>query len=215
MTIVDTELVVIRHGETLWNSEHRMQGQQDSALSELGRAQARALAKRMQNERFTHLYSSDLTRAFETAKAVADVTGHEVRLDTGLRERSFGIFEGLTRAEMAARHPEEYARFRSRDPDYALPGGESPRAFHDRCMNCFTQIATRHAGERVVVIAHGLLLASLYRVVHDLDLQHPRTLDLINTGLNIFRYRANRWHLLSWADQAHLQNSTLSTQSHM
>jgi probable phosphoglycerate mutase len=212
---IDTELVVIRHGETLWNSEHRMQGQQDSALSEIGRAQARALGKRMQTERFTHLYSSDLTRAFETAKAVADVTGHEIRIDTRLRERSFGIFEGLTRAEMAERHPEEYARFRARDPDYALPGGESPRAFHERCMGCFTEIANRHRGERVVVVAHGLLLASLYRVVHGLDLQQPRTLDLINAGLNIFRYGESRWHILTWADQTHLQDSTLSTQSHM
>ena len=215
MTIVDTELVVIRHGETLWNSEHRMQGQQDSALSELGRAQARALARRMQTERFAHLYSSDLIRAFETAKAVAEVTGHEIRIETRLRERGFGIFEGLTRAEMAARHPEEYTRFRAREPDYSLPGGESPRAFHERCMGCFTEIATRHPGERVVVVAHGLLLASLYRVAHGLDLQQPRSLDLIHAGLNIFRYRENRWHVLAWADQTHLQDSTLSTQSHM
>jgi len=212
---IDTELVVIRHGETLWNSEHRMQGQRDSALSEVGRAQARALGKRMQTERFAHLYSSDLIRAFETAKAIADVTGHEIRIDTSLRERSFGMFEGLTRAEMAERHPEEYARFRARDPDYALPGGESPRAFHERCMGCFTEIANRHRGERVVVVAHGLLLASLYRVVHGLDLQQPRTLDLINAGLNIFRYSESRWHIVIWADQTHLQDSTLSTQSHM
>ena len=212
---MDTELVVIRHGETLWNSEHRMQGQQDSALSERGQAQARALGKRMRTERFAHLYSSDLVRAFETAKAISDVTGHEIRIDMRLRERSFGIFEGLTRAEMAARHPEEYARFRTRDPDYALPGGESPRAFHERCMGCLTELANRHLGERIVVIAHGLLLASLYRVVHGLDLQQPRTLDLVNAGLNVFHYSEHRWHILTWADRTHLQTSTVSNQSHM
>lgn len=203
-----TELVVIRHGETVWNSERRMQGQRNSALSELGRAQARALGKRLQNERFDYLYSSDLDRAYETAQAVATLTGHEIRLDQRLRERAFGIFEGLTRDEMADRHPEEYARFRARDPDYAVPGGESPRVFHERCMNCFTEIANRHLGARVVVVAHGLLLAALYRVVHGLDLQQPRSLDLINASLNTFRYTANDWQLVTWADQAHLKDVT-------
>ena len=203
-----TELIVIRHGETVWNSERRMQGQRNSALSELGRAQARALGRRLQSERFDYLYSSDLDRAYETAQAVATLTGHEIRLDQRLRERAFGIFEGLTRDEMAARHPEEYARFRARDPDYAVPGGESPRAFHERCMSCFTAIANAHLGARVVVIAHGLLLASLYRVVHGLDLQQPRSLDLVNAGLNSFRYADERWQMLTWADRMHLHDVT-------
>jgi probable phosphoglycerate mutase len=203
-----TELVVIRHGETLWNSEHRMQGQRDSALSQLGRAQARALGQRMRNERFDYLYSSDLSRAFETAQAVSRSTGHEIRIDVRLRERGFGIFEGLTRAEMEALHPKEYARFRARDPDYALPGGESPRAFHERCMGCFHEIVEKHPGCRIVVVAHGLLLVSLYRTTHGLNLTEPRGLDLINASLNTFHYVDQRWQIVSWADQTHLTDVT-------
>jgi len=204
-----TEFVVIRHGETVWNSERRMQGQRDSALSERGRAQARALGARMRAERFDFLYSSDLVRAHETALAIAAVTGHEVRIDPRLRERAFGIFEGLTRAEMESLHPAEYERFRLRDPDYIVPGGESPRAFYQRSMACFLDLSERHRGCRIVIVAHGLLLDSLYRAAHDLDLTAPRGLDLFNAGLNTFRHREGRWQMLAWGDRAHLANITV------
>ena len=204
-----TELILIRHGQTVWNSEHRMQGQRNSALSERGRAQARALAKRLQAEPFDYLYSSDLDRAVETAGVIAAATGHAVRIDARLRERCFGIFEGLTRDEMKERHPAEYARFRERDPDYCMPGGESLRAFHERCMGVMGEIAIKHGGARVVVVAHGLLLVALYRAAHALALTEPRTtLELINASLNVFDYADARWRMISWADQAHLKDVT-------
>jgi probable phosphoglycerate mutase len=205
-----TELIVIRHGETLWNSEHRMQGQRNSALSPLGRAQARALAKRMHGERFDHLYSSDLDRAFETAQAIAAVTGHAIVTDVRLRERCFGIFEGLTRDEMRDRHPKEYARFRERDPDYRVPGGESARAFHQRCLLCFREIAGRHPDGRIAVVAHGLLLVALYRAAHGLALNEPRSaLELINAGINVFRFEDPHWRMHVWADGSHLEDVTV------
>jgi len=206
---MSTELVLIRHGETVWNSEQRMQGQRNSALSALGRAQAHALAKRLQGEPFDYLYSSDLDRALETARAIAAATGHEIRIEPRLRERCFGIFEGLTRDEMATHHPEEYTRFRARDPDYCMPGGESARTFHARCMGMLHEIVANHVGRRIVVVAHGLLLVSLYRAAHALDLHEPRGgLDLINASLNVFGYAEERWRMLAWADQAHLQDVT-------
>jgi probable phosphoglycerate mutase len=206
---MSTQVILIRHGETVWNSEHRMQGQRNSALSQLGRAQARALAQRLQSEPFDCLYSSDLDRALETARVIADATGHRIRIDARLRERCFGIFEGLTRDEMKERHPDEYARFRERDPDYCMPGGESARAFHARCMRVLHEIAAAHVGQRVVVVAHGLLLVALYRAAHALELNEPRTpLELINASLNVFGYSDERWSMLAWADQAHLQDIT-------
>jgi len=204
-----TEVVVVRHGETVWNSERRMQGQKNSALSDRGRAQARALGERMRSEPFDFLYSSDLVRAHETAQAIAAITGHEIRIDPRLRERGFGIFEGLTRAEMESRYPAQYERFRLRDPDYTIPGGESPRAFYERSMACFLDLTKRHHGRRIVVVAHGLLLDSLYRAAHDLDLMAPRGLDLINASLNTFRHHEGRWHMLAWGDRAHLENITV------
>lgn len=204
-----TEFIVIRHGETLWNSERRMQGQMDSALSERGRAQARALAERMRAERFDFLYSSDLKRAHETAQAVAAVTGHEIRPDVRLRERAFGIFEGLTHPEMKERDPQEYVRFRQRDPDYSVPGGETPRQFFQRSMGCFHELAARHPGARIVVVAHGLILDTLYRAAHGHDLTATRTLELINASLNVFHVAGGRWRMLVWGDRAHLENITV------
>jgi len=206
---MSTQLILIRHGQTVWNSEHRMQGQRNSALSDLGRAQARAVARRLQRESFDYLYSSDLDRAVETARIIAAATGHALRIDARLRERCFGIFEGLTRDEMKVRHPAEYARFRERDPDYCMPGGESARAFHERCMGVMHEIVAAHAGRRVVVVAHGLLLVALYRAAHALELNEPKTpLELINASLNVFGYAEKRWSMLAWADQAHLSNIT-------
>jgi len=204
-----TELIVVRHGETIWNADRRMQGQQDSPLSERGRAQALALGVRFMNDPFDHLYSSDLARAYQTAAAIADRTGHEIKVDTRLRERAFGIFEGLTAAEMAARHPEEYARFRARDPDYALPGGECTREFFARSMACFNDIGGRHTGERVVVVAHGMLLDALYRAARGLDLISARDVDLINASLNVFRFESDRWEVHHWGDCSHLDEITM------
>jgi len=208
-----TDVIVVRHGETLWNSERRMQGQKNSPLSERGRAQARALGERMRGERFEHLYSSDLVRAHDTALAIAAATGHEVRIDPRLRERAFGIFEGLTRSEMALRYPAEFERFRMRDPDYAVPGGESPRAFYERSIACLADLGARHRGCRMVVVAHGLVLDSLYRAAHDLDLVAPRGCDLVNASLNTFRHVDGRWHMLAWADCSHLESITVFQES--
>src|SRR5688572_19962610 len=91
-----TQLILIRHGETLWNTQHRMQGHADSPLTEDGLRQARQLAQRLTQIEFKALYSSDSGRALETARIVAAATGHEIIVDSRLRERNFGVFEGLT-----------------------------------------------------------------------------------------------------------------------
>jgi len=186
-----------------------MQGQMNSELSELGRAQARALGKRMRNERFDVLYSSDLLRAHQTAQAIADETGHEILPDVRLRERAFGIFEGLTHTEMKERNPEEYVLFRKRDPDYSVPGGETPRQFYERSLACFHELAARHPGARVVVVAHGLILDTLYRAAHGHDLTASRTLELINASLNVFHHANDGWRMIAWGDRAHLETVTV------
>ncbi|HSF22344.1 MAG TPA: histidine phosphatase family protein, partial [Burkholderiales bacterium] len=139
--MIETTLIVIRHGETAWNREKRMQGTTDTPLSEVGREQARALGRRLAAHAFAALYTSDLARAWDTARAIAEFTGREAVTDPRLQERRFGIFEGLTAEEIVARYPEEHARFASRDPDYAVPGGESARSFTERCIGCLAEIA--------------------------------------------------------------------------
>lgn len=199
-----TELILVRHGETAWNRERRMQGQTDTALSDIGRAQAAALGLRMKEAHIDALYSSDLSRAYDTAAAVAVHTGHEIRKEPLLRERTFGIFEGLTYDEMGGRYPEAHARFLSRDPDYAVPGGESAREFYERSLDCLTDIARSHAGEIVMVVTHGLVLDTLYRAATGLDIRTRREAPLLNASLNTFRYADETWHMISWGDVEHL-----------
>jgi probable phosphoglycerate mutase len=200
----ETTLIVIRHGETAWNREKRMQGTTDTLLSDIGRSQAQALGRRLASRAFAALYTSDLSRARDTARAIAEHTGRKPVTDPRLQERRFGIFEGLTAEEIVARFPEEHARFASRDPDYAVPGGESAREFTERCLGCLAEIAGRHAGDEVVVVTHGLVLDSLYRAAHGLEHGVRRPVPLINASLNVFGYRVGAWRLEVWGDISHL-----------
>lgn len=199
-----TQIVLVRHGETEWNRERRMQGQTDTPLSDLGRAQAEAVGRRLAQRAFAALYSSDLTRAWETAAAIARACGREIRADPDLRERTFGVFEGLTYDEMSRRYPDEHARFSAREPDYAVPGGESPRSFYERSLACLERIAAAHAGESVVVVTHGMVLDTLYRAARAMPLVARRDAPLLNASLNTFERSAAGWREIAWADVEHL-----------
>jgi probable phosphoglycerate mutase len=197
-------LIVIRHGETAWNRERRMQGTTDTQLSDVGRAQARALGRRLAGRGFAALYASDLARARDTARTIAEHADRDIVTDPRLQERRFGIFEGLTVEEIVARYPDEHVRFASRDPDYAVPGGESARSFTERCIGCLAEIAGRHPGHEVVVVTHGLVLDSLYRAAHGLDHGARRPVPLINASVNVFGFDGGAWRLELWGDISHL-----------
>ncbi|MGV3626449.1 MAG: histidine phosphatase family protein [Betaproteobacteria bacterium] len=199
-----TQLILIRHGETLWNTQRRMQGQLDSPLTERGLWQACRLGERLQTQPFAALYSSDLPRARLTAERIADATGHTIIDDARLRERHFGVFEGMTRAEMEKHDAEIYARFMSRDPQYAVPGGESPAEFFARCRSALEELAERHAGQTIAVVTHGLVLDAAYRAASGLALEVLRPVPLVNASLNWFECDAGRWSAGRWGDADHL-----------
>jgi probable phosphoglycerate mutase len=199
-----TQLILIRHGETLWNTERRMQGHRDSPLTERGLWQARQLGVRLKTQSFSALYSSDLPRARHTAEHIAGATGHAIVTDPRLRERHFGVFEGLTQAEMQASDPAAYARFMSRDPQYAVPGGESPAAFFARCRAALEELAARHAGETIAVVTHGLVLDCAYRAASGLALEAQRPVPLVNASLNWFNCGQQGWCAGRWGDADHL-----------
>lgn len=199
-----TQLILIRHGETLWNTERRMQGQLDSPLTERGVWQACRLGERLQATPFTTLYSSDLPRARLTAQRIADATGHSIIDDIRLRERHFGVFEGLTRAEMEKQNAEIYTRFMSRDPHYAVPGGESPAGFFERCRVALEELALRHAGQTIAVVTHGLVLDAAYRAASGLALEAQRPVPLVNASLNWFDCDGGRWSAGRWGEADHL-----------
>ena len=203
----DTHLIAIRHGETEWNREGRFQGHLNSALNQEGLAQARALGERLARERIDLLLCSDLGRALQTASAIAMRSGHEIVIEPRLRERRMGIFQGLTPAEVQARHPEDYARFKNHDPDYVIPGGESMRQLFERSVACFTELAERYAGLTLAVVTHGGVLAMLYRHARAMPLEAPRDFTLHNTAVNRFRRRRGAWELQSWGSVSHLEDA--------
>jgi probable phosphoglycerate mutase len=207
-TQTKTTLLVIRHGETVWNSEQRFQGQGDSALTEAGRNQVMALGRRMQEINFDTLISSDLGRTRETASIISGFTGHPVAFDSRLRERNYGIFEGLTVPEIKARHSAVYDRFKTDDPDFILPGGESQRQHYQRNVAFFEETLSGKFGPKVAVVAHGGVLDSIFRYVAGLSLEQPRCYITTNASLTIVChgnfYGTTRWVLETWCDGGHL-----------
>jgi probable phosphoglycerate mutase len=211
-TPADTHLIAIRHGETEWNRQRRFQGHLDSVLNREGLAQAEALGERLARERFDLLLSSDLGRALQTASAIALRSGHEIVVEPRLRERRMGIFQGLTPDEAQARYPDDYARFRTHDPDYVIPEGESMRQLLERSVACITELAARHAGLTLAAVTHGGVLAMLYRHARAMPLDAPRDFPLHNTGVNRFLHRLGAWQLQSWGEIGHLERALDDTE---
>ncbi|OQW95963.1 MAG: hypothetical protein BWK79_00525 [Beggiatoa sp. IS2] len=200
-----TQIFLTRHGETQWNSERRMQGHLDSPLTAVGIAQARALANNLKDYHFSALYSSDLVRAYQTAQYIAETTSLEILVDSRLRERNLGLFQGLTTQELAEKSPQAFQSYQN-NPDFVVPEGESARQFFSRCVICLNEIARKHPREQVLVVAHGGVLNQFFRYVLNIPLEIPRKFSIFNTSLNIFSYQSESWMLESWGNLAHLQS---------
>lgn len=202
-----TRLCLVRHGETDWNAERRLQGHIDIPLNATGVAQAAAAANALPGATFSACYSSDLLRALHTAQAACRALGLEARTLPALRERHYGHFQGLTYHEAASRHADDYARFEARDPDFAFPGGgESLRGFAERIQACLTDIVARHPGETVLVVTHGGVLDVAHRIAARKPLAAPRDFTIPNAALNWIRHDGE-WSLESWADLRHLHGA--------
>ncbi len=202
-----TRILAVRHGETAWNRDTRIQGHADIELNERGRWQASRLGEALREEPIAACYASDLGRALETARAVARHHGLAVHAHAGLRERGFGRFEGHTWAELEARFPAESLAWRKRVPDFAPAGGESLLQLRERVVGTVTELAARHPGEQVLMVAHGGVLDILYRAATRLELQAPRSWELPNTGINRLLWSPEGLSLVGWADTAHLQSA--------
>ena len=200
-----TRICVVRHGETAWNAERRIQGQLDLPLSSAGLAQARAAANWLARESFGALYSSDLSRALRTAEAASKKLGLPIRRCTALRERHYGAFQTLTYDEIRQRFPQESSRFLARDAEFELPqGGESLKRFSDRVTQCADEIVAAHAGGSALIVTHGGVLDILHRRASGKPLSAPRDFEIPNAGLNWFEVVSGEWSILSWAERGHL-----------
>ena len=149
------QIFIVRHGETVWNREGRIQGHTDVALSGKGLEQASRLARRLDTVRFDAAYASDLCRASQTAVTILDGRDVPLHPTAQLREYHKGVFEGLTASELRARFPSEYPTYIAKDLDYAPDGGESTREVSERMTCVINEIKERHLGDTVLVVGHG------------------------------------------------------------
>jgi probable phosphoglycerate mutase len=208
-----TRILAIRHGETLWNVDSRIQGHLNIGLNDTGRWQAERLGVALKDEPITAIYASDLSRAHDTALAVSRRTGVPVQAEPGLRERSFGEFEGRTFAEIETALPEQAKRWRQRDPSFTPAGGESLLMLKARVLSVAARLAAQHPGEQIALFAHGGVMDILYRAATRLDLQAARTWTLGNTAINRLLWSPEGFSLVGWADVQHLSGGTLDESS--
>jgi len=202
-----TRIIAIRHGETAWNVDTRIQGSLDIALNARGHEQAKAVAEALRGEAISAIYSSDLWRAHDTAMAIGEAVGLQTIPTEGLRERLFGKFEGKTFAEIGELWPDEAERWRRRDPDFCPEGGESLITFRARILKCVSGLAARHAGQQIVVVSHGGDNDILYRAATGLALDAPRTWSLGNAEINRLLWTPQGFSLVGWSDTAHLTSA--------
>lgn len=186
-----TTLCLVRHGESTWNAERRVQGQLDPPLSPLGRLQAELVAQRLKKEPWSVLYSSDLSRARQTAEAIAAQTGMSIQIEPQLRERSQGKREGLLLAKANELYPDIHA------PEV---GRENDEVLQARAVRVYESIRDAHLGERVLIVAHGALMRSfLHTVVEPFD-----HLSIENTSCTLLHWDGKNWACEYLADASHL-----------
>jgi len=203
-----TRIIAIRHGETAWNIDTRIQGHLDVALNALGLWQAERVAQALIDEPLAAIYASDLLRAWQTAQAIAKVAGCPLNAREGLRERGFGEFEGKTYAEIEATWPDLSLQWRKREPLWAPPGGESLATMRERVLHTVNELATRHIGEQIVLVAHGGVMDILYRLATGQALQAPRAWHLGNAAINRLLWTPEGLTLVGWADTGHLEGGS-------
>ena len=200
----ETEIILIRHGETEWNSHKRMQGHSNSDLSSVGQAQIQALGQWMKNVPFDLIYSSDSLRAKQTAEAITQFSGHELQFDQRLREKNLGVFEGLTSEEARERHPEVFRLFKTAGSKYVIDEGESTQQLQDRALEIVNEIRIKHPEERVLLVTHGGFIRVVMKHSLGLSLETPTRFLIRNTG--VFRLVwEDKWLVSQMGGVSHLE----------
>lgn len=202
-----TRLTIVRHGETEWNVSMRLQGKQDSPLTKLGRKQAEHAAKALRDRKFDILISSDQGRAIETAKIINNYHQLKLNLSENLRERNFGIMEGLTRDEVAIKYPEVHEGYMKRRSNYLVPDGESLVQLYTRVTAELNRIAIQWPGKSILIISHGGVLDCTMRMVFGISLDVRRNFSIYNASINTFLFNDGHWDLEEWGNTEHFRGT--------
>ena len=200
------QVYIVRHGETEWNAQGRIQGHSDIPLSDNGRAQAQSVARRLSGIPFSVAYASDLSRTHETAQIILGDAATALRTTPQLREYSKGVFEGLTVDEYARQYPDQYQASLQNDLDFAPTGGETIRETSIRMSRFVDETLQNHQDETTLVVGHGGSLRSLIVALLALPLEANWKFVMDNCALSLVHTYPNNAVLHLYNDTAHLNN---------
>lgn len=201
-------LYCVRHGESTFNAQGRVQGHLDVALSDLGRRQGEAAGRALAGHPIEMIYSSPLKRALETAQIIARIVNAEIRIDPRLKEINIGVFQGRLRSEINQLYPDEIAQWNREDPDYTVPGGESRRQLRQRGVAAFETIF--EAGhQHAVVVSHGRLLVTTLKALLGIPSQEP-PFSLENGSITTIAKENGKVELIAMNQAEHLRHVGMS-----
>lgn len=209
--MLKTRFCLIRHGETAWNAERRLQGHTDISLNDQGKIQAAQMAQALKksNLQFDVLYTSTLKRAIETANAIEQCFARPAIQIDALRERHFGALQGLTTDEAPTLQPPIWQAHINRQLDHDLDGGESILQFSERIEGVFEQLRQKHLQKTILIVSHGGVLDMMFRIISKQALSAQRQASVPNAALNWIAHDGERWEIERWADTSHLDNIAL------
>jgi broad specificity phosphatase PhoE len=200
-----TRVYLIRHGETLWNAEGRIQGHTDIGLTELGRSQARSAARRMADLPLRAVLSSDLCRASETADILARPLGLSVATTADLREAYLGQWQGMTTTEIAQSDADLLAQWRADNVGTRPPGAEGVAQVQERAVRALQHWMEEHAGESTALVSHGGPIKTLICWAIGAPLTCMRRFRMDNASISCIQVTPSRVELLFHNDTHHLE----------
>lgn len=202
-----TKIYFIRHGESDWNIISKVQGQKNSLLTDKGKEQAKKIAKRLKNHKIDVIYSSDLTRAHETAIAIGNEKNIEPITNPNLQEMNFGIWEGMLFSDIEVKYEEDYLKWRQCPEFLEIPEGETLKSLEERVGKEIREIIKNHQGENILVVSHGTALKTMILSLLDISLDNYKNLAMGNVSLSIVEVRDHNNVLLTYNDTSHLEES--------
>ncbi|MDP4127253.1 MAG: histidine phosphatase family protein [Bacillota bacterium] len=199
-----TRFILVRHGETVWNHEGRYQGQIDTPLSPVGLKQGQLVAEALKSIPIDAAYASPLSRSYETAVMCANFHGLEVSKDNRLLEINHGKWEGLYASEIEEIYPDLLKRWRTTVVDVQMPEGECIEDVRKRAMEAFKELAEKHRGETVLVVAHDAVNKAVLCDILEIEQSHFWQMKQDNTCINVFEFDKGKWRLVLMNSTIHL-----------
>lgn len=204
MSDQSTRVLLFRHGQTVSNQVHRIQGHLDSPLSDLGIRQAKALGTYLQRYNIDALYTSSLGRAKQTAQIVAELNNLLPVKEERLKEVCFGESEGKTWAEIEQHYPEIAVRWHRHERHAVFPGGETRESVADRVMNLLQEWTSSHNKQTIAACTHGGVLACIAAKILGIPPGTRPMLDMTNTAIHELSFDAGKWKIMGWSEKEHL-----------